>query len=94
MVAVDPGLVLFVTALTTALAGTIVAAVAYQGYRRNNSIPMFYLAIGIGLIAVGPLLISYGIAPIMDLPDAHSLLGVLWVTIAGLVSILYSLDYT
>ncbi|RQG98547.1 DUF7521 family protein [Natrarchaeobius oligotrophus] len=94
MVAVDPAVALFVTALLTAVAGVVVAGYAYRGYQRNDSAVMFYLSIGIALIAVGPVVVSYGLAPLFSWSDAVSLLGVLWVTIAGLVSILYSLEGT
>ena len=94
MVAVEPATVLFATALATAVVGLVVAGYAYRGYRRNDSLAMFYLSVGIALIAAGPVAISYGLAPLLSLSDAASLLGVLWVTIAGLVAILYSLEGT
>lgn len=87
----DPAAVLFVTALATAVVGLVVAGYAYQGYRRNDSRSMRLLAAGIVLISVGPLVVSYGLAPAFDLSDAATLLGVLWLTIAGLLTILYSL---
>ena len=93
-VAVDPATILLATAVATAVVGIAVAGFAYQGYRRNDSAAMFYLAVGIVLIAAGPLAVSYGLAPLFGLSDAASLLGVLWVTIAGLCAILYSLEGT
>ncbi|MCU4926361.1 hypothetical protein OB905_10245 [Halobacteria archaeon AArc-dxtr1] len=92
MVAVDPVAVLFATALATAVLGAVVAGLAYQGYRRHGSDTMRYLAVGIVCIAVGPFLISYGVGPLLALSDAATLLGVLLATIAGLLSILYSLE--
>lgn len=94
MVDANPTTLLFATALVTALTGLAVATLAYQGYRRNDSDAMRFLAIGIALITAGPFLVSYGIAPQVGLSDAASLLGVLGATIAGLVSIVYSLDAT
>ncbi|MFP8951619.1 hypothetical protein ACLI4Z_01425 [Natrialbaceae archaeon A-arb3/5] len=94
MVVVDPATVLFATALATAVMGTVVAGLAYHGYRRNDSDAMRFLAVGVGCIAVGPFLVSYGLAPLVALSDAATLLGVLCVTIAGLLAILYSLEAT
>lgn len=94
MVVAEPGTVLFVTALATALAGVIVAGLAYRGYRRNASPAMFYLAVGILLITVSPFLTSYGVAIALDLSEAVSLLAILGANILGLLSILYSLEGT
>ena len=94
MVVVDPVTVLFVTALATAVVGAVVAGVAYQGYRRNDSAAMFYLSIGIALIAIGPFAVGYGVTAVVTLSDATTLLGVLGTNIAGLLAILYSLEGT
>lgn len=94
MVVADPAVVLFATALATALVGTAVAWLAYQGYRRNDSEPMRYLAVGIAFITVGPFVVSYVLSPAVALSDAATLLGVLLATIAGLLAILYSLEGT
>lgn len=91
---VDAGIVLFLTALATAVAGMAVATVAYRGYRENDSETMLLLAIGIVCIAVFPFLITYGGAPLAALSDAVTLLGVLAANIAGLLAILYSLEGT
>ncbi|WP_254839312.1 DUF7521 family protein [Natronomonas marina] len=94
MAAVDAAVVLFATALLTAVVGSVVAVTAYRGYRRNDSEPMLYLAVGIACITVGPFLVTYGVAPVAALSDAAALLGVLFATIAGLLAILYSLEGT
>lgn len=94
MVVADPAAVLFATALVTAAVGTVVAGVAYRGYQRNDSDAMRFLAVGIVCIAVGPFLVSYGVAPAAALSEAATLLGVLLANIAGLLSILYSLEGT
>ena len=94
MPVVDPAVVLFGTALATAGVGAMVAGLASRGYRRHDSATMLFLAIGIAFITVGPFAVTYGVAPIADLTDAAALLGVLLATIAGLLSILYSLDGT
>lgn len=92
MIAADPGVVLFATALATALAGTFVASIAYRGYRRHESQTMRLLAIGILLITASPFVVSYLLAPILDLSDPVALLVILGSNIAGLLSIIYSLE--
>lgn len=94
MVDADPATILFATTLVTAVTGLAVAALAYRGYRRNKSETMRYLAVGIALITAGPFVLNYVLTPGIDVPDAVRLLGVLLATIAGLLSIVYSLDGT
>lgn len=94
MVAADPAVVLFATALATALVGVAVAGLAYQGYRRHDSQAMRFLAYGLLLITVSPFLVSYGIAPALALPEVMSLLTILVANILGLLAILYSLEGT
>lgn len=103
MVAADPvlaqaaaadGPVLFVTAALTAVVGAGVAALAYRGYRRNDSEAMRFLAVGIACITVLPFLVSYVVAPLTNPSDASSLLAVLAANVAGLLAILYSLEAT
>lgn len=88
------GPVLFVTAALTALVGAGVAALAYRGYRRNDSDAMRFLAVGVVCITVVPFLISYVVAPLATPSDAASLLAVLAANVAGLLAILYSLEAT
>ncbi|MEF8780237.1 MAG: hypothetical protein V5A46_06135 [Haloferacaceae archaeon] len=92
--AIDPGTLLFATAAATAVVGAAVAAVAYRGYRRNDSEAMRFLAVAIACIAVGPFLVTYVLGPAFSLSDAGTLLGVLSVTILGLLSVIYSLEGT
>lgn len=92
MAVVDPATVLFLTAAATAVAGTVVATLAYRGGRRNDSTTMQYLALGVVCIAVVPFLVNYVVAPAASLSDAETLLGVLLANIAGLLSLLYSLE--
>lgn len=92
MVAADPTVVLFATALATAVAGVLVAGVAYRGYRRHDSKTMLFLAIGIVLITVSPFVVSYGLAIMFEISEALAMLGILGANILGLLSILYSLD--
>ncbi|WP_227133438.1 DUF7521 family protein [Halorubellus salinus] len=94
MAGVDPGAIAAVAAAATALAGTVVAALAYRGARRNDSATMRYLAVGIACIAVVPFVLLYGVMPTLALSDAQSLLAVSLANVAGLLAILYSLDGT
>jgi hypothetical protein len=94
MVALDPPTVLFVTALATAVAGSVVAALAYRGSRRNDSRTMRYLSVGVVCIAVFPFVVNYAVTPLVGLSDAAALLGVLLANVAGLLAILYSLEAT
>ncbi|WP_313692535.1 DUF7521 family protein [Halorarum halobium] len=92
MAPLDPASVLFVTAAATALVGAVVAAIAYRGYRRNDSESMGFLALGIVCFAVAPFLLTYGVGPVAALSDAETLLSVLCANIAGLLAVLHSLD--
>lgn len=94
MSVVDPATVLFLTAATTATFGAIVAGLASRGARRNDSDAMRWLAVGVVFIAVLPFGVNYLLAPVADLSDAATLLGVLVSFNAGLVAILYSLEGT
>jgi hypothetical protein len=94
MAGVDPGVVVAVAAAATALAGAVVAALAYRGGARNDSDAMRYLAVGVACIAVLPFALVYGVAPLLALSDAQSLLAVSLANVAGLLAILYSLDGT
>ena len=92
MVAADPGLVLFATALATAVVGAAVAGVAYRGYRKHDSPTMLLLAVGIGLITVAPFVVSYGIAIVVPISEAAALLAILCANILGLLAMVYSLE--
>jgi hypothetical protein len=91
---IEDSQLLFVTAAATAICGGAVAWLAYQGYRRNDSQAMRFLAVGLVCIAVLPFVVNYGVAPALDAADATTLLAVLLSNIAGLLSILYSLEGT
>lgn len=92
MASVDPQTLVFVTAGLTATFGTVVAALAYRGARRNDSDTMRLLAVGVVCIAVAPFVLNYAVKPLGSLSDAEALLAVLVVNIVGLVAILYSLE--
>lgn len=75
------------TAALTALVGAYVAALAYRGYRRNDSETMRVLAVGVLFIAVVPYLVSIVAAPLVGLTDAQAILGVTLSHTVGLVAL-------
>jgi hypothetical protein len=91
---VDAATLLVFASGATAAAGSVVAWLAYQGYRRNDSRAMRFLAIGVACIAVAPFVLTYGAGPLFALSDAATLLAVLLANIAGLLAVLYSLEGT
>ncbi|GAB7012243.1 DUF7521 family protein [Halolamina salina] len=91
---VDAATLLVLASGATAAAGSVVAWLAYQGYRRNDSRAMRFLAIGVACIAVVPFFLTYGAGPLFALSDAATLLAVLLANIAGLLAVLYSLEGT
>lgn len=74
------------SAVTAAL-GSLVAWLAAQGYRRNDSPVMRGLALGIVAIAVLPALIGELLAPLLALSDAQTLLAITLSHTTGLVAI-------
>lgn len=48
--------------LLVALLGTLIAVQAYRGYRRNDSRPMLYLAVGLCLLTLVPFLLNVTLA--------------------------------
>lgn len=91
---VDPSTLLVLTSGSTAALGSLVAWLAYQGYRRNDSQAMRFLAVGVAGIAVVPFFVSYGLGPLLGASDAMTLLWILLANIAGLAAIWYSLEGT
>lgn len=83
---------LFATAALVAALGSVAAVLAARGYRRHDSTTMGLLAVGVFCVAVLPFPIGYGLAPLLALSDAATLLWILLAHIAGLVAMLASLD--
>lgn len=84
---------IFVGALLVTLLGVYISYQAFRGYRRNQSRPMLFLAIGIVLITGVPsvittLLVNFGVQN----ADLRYLLG-LTSELLGLLSILYAIKY-
>lgn len=78
------------TATLTALVGAFVAYQAYRGYRRNDSRPMLYLAVGILLLTTVPFLVSQTLAFTGVAGPAAGELAGLTVSVVGLLAVLYS----
>ena len=70
----------------TAVLGLLVAWLAFQGYRRNDSPVMRGLAIGIAAIAVVPFLLEL-LDSLLVLSDAQALLGITLSHTVGLLAI-------
>jgi glucose uptake protein GlcU len=81
-----------VAAAVTALVGCYVTALAYRGYRRNDSETMRVLAVGVLFVAVVPYVVSVAVAPLLGLTDAQALLGATLSHTLGLVAIYRSFD--
>lgn len=79
------------TFLVTAVLGVLIAFRAYQGYRRNASEPMRYLAIGLIFVTALPPLLSLSLSNLTDLEGWLIVLLMSLSQIVGLLSILYSL---
>ena len=75
----------------TAVVGLLVASLAYWGYRRNESQPMLYLALGICLLTTIPVGVNYALLTISTATDAEILLAVSVAHLAGVATILYAL---
>jgi hypothetical protein len=78
--------------LLTAVLGLLIAYTAYQGYRRNDSRPMFFIALGFALAIGLPVLL---VVPSLVLRGTTALAAVAVAsevfTLVGLGCILYAL---
>ncbi len=75
----------------TGIVGLFVASVAYRGYRRNESRPMLYLALGIVLLTAVPAAVNVLLTASTGATDAEILLSLTVSHLCGVVSILYAL---
>ncbi|MFH5799848.1 hypothetical protein [Haladaptatus sp. CMAA 1911] len=75
----------------TGIVGSFVASVAYRGYRRNESRPMLYLALGIVLLTAVPAAVNVLLTASTGATDAEILLSLTVPHLCGVVSILYAL---
>lgn len=84
------GLIVLVAGVT-ALAGLFVAYQAYNGYRRNGSTPMLFLAIGILFLTAVPVGVDWTLTALTGATDAMILLAITVGHLTGVTSILYAL---
>lgn len=70
-----------------AVVGLFVAALAFNGYRQNDSSVMLALAVAITAITVVPFVVRELLAPLLALTDAQAIVGLLLAHTAGLVAI-------
>jgi hypothetical protein len=75
----------------TGVVGVFVASLAYRGYRRNESKPMLYLALGIVLLTAIPAAVNVLLSVSTGVTDAEILLSLSVAHLCGVVSILYAL---
>jgi hypothetical protein len=78
-------------ATLTAAVGLFVAYQAYRGYRRNESRPMLYLALGIVLLTAAPVGVDYALMTLTTAADAEILVVITVPHLAGVLTILYAL---
>jgi glycerol uptake facilitator-like aquaporin len=91
-------LVLLAVTLLAIILSLAIVFQAYRGYRRNQSQPMFYLAVGLVLLTVIPFVISLSVAtlgPTLGFgPRIYTYYAPILsrlIEVAGLITILYSL---
>lgn len=82
---------IFVCSAMTATVGVFVVYQAYRGYRRNESHPMLYLAVGVILLTAVPFGVNYSLVVLTAATDAQILLAITVVNLAGVSAILSAL---
>lgn len=87
----DGTALIFVFSAVTAAIGIFVAYQAYRGYRRNESRPMLYLAVGVILLTAVPFGVNYSLVLLTAATDAQILLSITVMNFAGVSAILYGL---
>lgn len=83
--------VVFLFVAATAVVGLFVAYQAYRGYRRNDSRPMLYLAVGVLLLTAVPAAANAGLSAATAATDAGILLVITLSHLAGVLAVLYAL---
>lgn len=71
--------------------GLFIAYIAYRGYRRNDSRPMLYLAIGFGIILGLPIPVVAISLLLPSIPGPVAQAFIQTLEIAGLLCIIYAL---
>jgi hypothetical protein len=79
-----------VAKIVALLLGAFIVYLAYKGYRRNRSRPLFYVAVGFALITAGT--IAEGLLYVIIGSELLTALAVgTSITVLGFVAILYSI---
>lgn len=82
--------VLIIAKIATMTLGFLIAFQAYRGYKRNNSQPMLYLAIGFSLISFGAVLEAI-LYEVIGLTIFNASAIQTTIVAVGMIIILYSL---
>jgi len=75
-----------------AVLGLFIAYQAYRGYRRNDSRPMLFIALGFALMLGPPVLLFGVILVVPSVSEAAIQVSIQTFEIAGLLSIIYALQ--
>lgn len=80
-----------VTQILSVVIGVFIAYQAYRGYQRNNSRPMFFIALGFVLVLAVPfcIFLLYGVFP--NIPVTAVIISSQLSQVSGLIAILYAL---
>lgn len=77
--------------VVVAVVGVFVAYQAFRGYRRNESRPMLFLALGIVFLTGVPVAVHHGLGLLTAATEAQILVAITAAHLAGVVAILYAL---
>jgi hypothetical protein len=80
-----------VTDVLTALLGVVIAYQAYRGYRRNDSRPMLFIAIGFALVLAVPFVLLVAFLVIPGLTETGVSLVSQTSQVLGVAAILYAI---
>jgi hypothetical protein len=80
-----------VVGVVTALLAVFVAYQGYRGYRRNDSVAVLSLSVGILFLTALPFAVSEALSLLAVVSDAQAILFVQFLKVAGLGAVLYAL---
>ncbi|MFC7214784.1 hypothetical protein ACFQO4_11935 [Saliphagus sp. GCM10025334] len=80
-----------VTQIVSVLIGVFIAYQAYRGYRRNDSRPMLFLALGFVLVLAVPFSLFVLYAAVPGIPQSAVVVASQSSQVTGLLAILYAL---
>lgn len=83
--------IVVLTFLLSAVFGAFIAYKAYRGYKRNESGPMLYFALGVVLITAIPTFLSLVLTNMTDLPGYLVVITTNLTELLGLGAIAYAL---